>query len=245
MGIEYVTMYAFSTENWSRPREEVDGLMLLMGEFIEREGRALHEEGVQVRHLGSTEGIPLRLQRRIEWLLNLTRDNTRITAAVAMNYGGRRDVVGAVRSMVVDGLRIEEINEGALAQRLSTNGMPDPDPYRSHGWGMAALQLPGLAGRLQRVLEHPGALAGLQRRLSARRAGRLRPARAGASAGSPPRSQRRRGVRATSCRCSRSPRLLTAPPRSRPSPTQHPCRCRSPRQRPSHHPIPRPLMPPS
>ncbi len=127
LGIEYVTMYAFSTENWSRPREEVDGLMLLMGEFIDREGRALHEEGVQVRHLGSMEGIPPRLQRRIGWLLDLTRNNTRITAAVAMNYGGRRDVVGAVRSIVVDGLRIEEINEGELAKRLSTSGMPDPD----------------------------------------------------------------------------------------------------------------------
>ncbi len=126
-GIEYVTMYAFSTENWSRPREEVDGLMLLMGEFIDREGRALHEEGVKVRHLGSMEGVPPRLQRRIEWLLDLTKDNTRITAAVAFNYGGRRDVVGAVRSIVVDGLRLEEINEGALANRLSTSGMPDPD----------------------------------------------------------------------------------------------------------------------
>jgi 3,4-dihydroxy-2-butanone 4-phosphate synthase len=73
------------------------------------------------------EGIPPRLQRRIEWLLNLTKDNTRITAAVAMNYGGRRDLVGAVRSIIVDGLRIEEINETALAKRLSTSGMPDPD----------------------------------------------------------------------------------------------------------------------
>ncbi len=126
-GIEYVTMYAFSTENWSRPREEVDGLMLLMGEFIDREGRALHEEGVKVRHLGSLEGIPPRLQRRIEWLLNLTKDNTRITAAVAFNYGGRRELVGAVRSIVIDGLRLEEINEGALANRLTTSGMPDPD----------------------------------------------------------------------------------------------------------------------
>jgi undecaprenyl diphosphate synthase len=127
LGIEYVTMYAFSTENWSRPRAEVDGLMLLMGEFIDREGMALHEEGVQVRHLGSLEGIPFRLQRRIESLIDLTRHNTRLTAAVALNYGGRSDVVGAVRSMVVDGLPIEEINEGALASRLSTHGMPDPD----------------------------------------------------------------------------------------------------------------------
>jgi undecaprenyl diphosphate synthase len=127
LGIEYVTMYAFSTENWTRPRSEIDGLMQLMGEFIDREGMALHEEGVRVRHLGSLEGIPLRLQRRIEWLIDLTQHNTRLTAAVALNYGGRSDVVGAVRSMVVEGLRIEEINERALASRLSTHGMPDPD----------------------------------------------------------------------------------------------------------------------
>jgi undecaprenyl diphosphate synthase len=127
LGIEYVTMYAFSTENWSRPREEIDGLMALMGQFIDHEGEALHKEGVQVRHLGSLEGIPFRLQRRIQWLLDLTRNNSRVIAAVALNYGGRSDVVGAVRSMVVDGLRIEEINEGELAKRLSTSGMPDPD----------------------------------------------------------------------------------------------------------------------
>lgn len=127
LGIEYVTLYAFSTENWSRPRQEVDGLMQLMGEFIDREGRALHEEGVRVRHLGSLEGIPFYLQRRIEWLINLTQHNTRLTAAVAFNYGGRSDVVRAVRSIVVDGLRAEEINESALAARLSTSGMPDPD----------------------------------------------------------------------------------------------------------------------
>jgi undecaprenyl diphosphate synthase len=127
LGIEYVTMYAFSTENWTRPRSEIDGLMLLMGEFIDREGLALHEEGVRVRHLGSLKGIPFRLQRRIEWLIDLTQHNTRLTAAVALNYGGRSDVVGAVRSMMVEGLPVEEINESALASRLSTHGMPDPD----------------------------------------------------------------------------------------------------------------------
>jgi len=127
MGIEYVTMYAFSTENWSRPRAEVDGLMFLMGEFIDREARALHAEGVRIRHLGSLEGIPGRLQRKISWLIDLTQHNTRLTAAVALNYGGRREVVEAVRAIVTEGVPAEAIDERTLAAHLSTHDMPDPD----------------------------------------------------------------------------------------------------------------------
>ncbi|MEA2642494.1 MAG: undecaprenyl diphosphate synthase [Chloroflexota bacterium] len=127
LGIEYVTMYAFSTENWTRPRAEVDGLMLLMGEFIDREARGLHAEGVRVRHLGTMEGIPERLQRKISWLINLTSQNTTLTTAVALNYGGRADLVEAVRSVVTTGLPPEAITEQVIASYLSTQDMPDPD----------------------------------------------------------------------------------------------------------------------
>jgi undecaprenyl diphosphate synthase len=127
LGIEVVTLYAFSTENWRRPPAEVDGLLCLMDEFVDREGRALHDEGVRVVHLGTFDGVPGQLRRKVEWLLDLTRTNTRITAAVAFNYGGRAELVAAVRSLVATGLPAEEIEEQTLADRLFTRGLPDPD----------------------------------------------------------------------------------------------------------------------
>src|SRR5690349_2578801 len=82
-GVRYLTLYAFSTENWSRPSREVDGLMRIFDEFIDREMRNLHEEGVQIRHLGSFEGVSEILKRKIEAAITLTQDNQRLTLAVA------------------------------------------------------------------------------------------------------------------------------------------------------------------
>src|SRR4051794_24809251 len=103
LGIRYITLYAFSTENWTRPPDEVSGLMELLGEFIDRETRGLHEEGVQIRHLGSRDGLPQVLVERIQDAIELTRDNTRITVAVALNYGGRTEILEAVRSLLDEG----------------------------------------------------------------------------------------------------------------------------------------------
>jgi undecaprenyl diphosphate synthase len=126
-GIRYLTIYAFSTENWSRPSAEVEGLMRIFGEFLDRETRNLHEQGVQIRHLGSMEGVSLSLQRKTQAALDLTRDNSRITLCVAFNYGGRADIVGAVRALVAEGLAPEAINEQCISEHLSTRGLPDPD----------------------------------------------------------------------------------------------------------------------
>src|SRR4029450_12758880 len=86
--VRCLTLYAFSTENWARPSREVDGLMRILSEFIDRETRNLHEEDVQIRHLGRLEGISETLKRKIQWAIDLTRDNQRLTLAVAFNYGG-------------------------------------------------------------------------------------------------------------------------------------------------------------
>jgi len=127
LGVEYVTLYAFSTDNWKRPQAEVEGLMTLVEEFIDREGMALHEEGVRIVHLGSMDGVPDHVREKVEWLIDLTRNNDRIVTAVAFNYGGRAEVVAAARAMVADGLRPDEVDEQALALRLFSHDMPDPD----------------------------------------------------------------------------------------------------------------------
>ncbi|MEN9937674.1 MAG: hypothetical protein RLZZ387_4253 [Chloroflexota bacterium] len=126
-GVRHLTLYAFSTENWSRPSAEVDGLMRILGEFIDRETNNLHREGAQIRHLGRMDHLSDVLQRKIHSAIDATRDNTRLTLAVAFNYGGRADIVDAVRALVAKGVPPDAITEEAISEHLSTSGMPDPD----------------------------------------------------------------------------------------------------------------------
>ncbi len=127
MGIPYLTLYAFSTENWSRPSVEVEGLMRILSDFIDRETQQLHEQNVHLRHLGRLEGVSHTLRKKVEHALDLTRHNTRLTLAIAFNYGGRSDIVDAIRAIIAAGVPPESINEQAVAAHLSTRGMPDPD----------------------------------------------------------------------------------------------------------------------
>lgn len=127
LGIKYLTLYAFSTENWNRPGPEVSILMSLFSEFIDRETRNLHGEGVRIKHLGTVEGLSPMLQRKVRYALDLTQHNTTMTLAVALNYGGRADIVHAVRSLIAQGVAADEITEDAISTHLYTNGMPDPD----------------------------------------------------------------------------------------------------------------------
>ncbi len=127
IGIPYLTLFAFSTENWQRPSLEVEGLMHILSEFIDRETEALHREGVHLRHLGSLEGVATNLQRKIRHALEITRNNTRLTLAIAFNYGGRADILAAVRAIVAEGVVPDQITEQMIAEHLSTAHMPDPD----------------------------------------------------------------------------------------------------------------------
>ncbi|MGQ9547963.1 MAG: isoprenyl transferase [Roseiflexus sp.] len=126
-GVQYLTLYAFSTENWSRPSAEVDGLMRILSDFIDRETINLHREGARLRHLGRLENISAELRQKILDAIELTRHNTRITLAVAFNYGGRADIVDAVRELISLGVKPEEVTEALIGNHLSTRGMPDPD----------------------------------------------------------------------------------------------------------------------
>ena len=127
LGVRYLTLYAFSTENWNRPSFEVRGLLTIMAEFIDRETDALHAEGVRIRHLGSMEGIATRLQGKVRHAIELTAGNDILTLAVAFNYGGRADIVHAVHEIVAGQLPVESITEQTISDHLYTRGMPDPD----------------------------------------------------------------------------------------------------------------------
>jgi undecaprenyl diphosphate synthase len=126
-GVEVLTLYAFSTENWRRPGEEVKGLMVILGDVIERETAKLHENGVQLRHIGSLDGVPARLRERVRHAIELTRSNSRLVLNIAFNYGGRAELVDAVRRIVATGVPAAAIDEELISSNLQTAGLPDPD----------------------------------------------------------------------------------------------------------------------
>ena len=125
--VPVLTLYAFSTENWSRPKREVNALIRLIGHFIERELKALNENGVRLRHLGNLDPLSPDLRRRVEDAIEFTKDNSRITVNVAFNYGGRQEIIDAVRRIVEDRVPPERIDEELFASYLTTAGLPDAD----------------------------------------------------------------------------------------------------------------------
>jgi len=125
--VKYLTLFAFSTENWSRPRAEVNALLRLAGRFIERELKALHENGVRLLHIGSLEGLSPELARRVMDAQELTKNNTGITLCIAFSYGGRAEIVDTVKRMIADGIDVERIDEALFSSYLNTKGIPDPD----------------------------------------------------------------------------------------------------------------------
>ncbi len=126
-GVEILTIYAFSTENWKRPRAEVRVLMSILEMVIDRELRELHDNGVQIRHIGELNGIDPTLQRKIRHACEYTRGNSKLILNVAFNYGGRDEIVHAVRRIVADGIPPEKIDEALLSRYMYTGSLPDPD----------------------------------------------------------------------------------------------------------------------
>ncbi|MHB8577947.1 MAG: polyprenyl diphosphate synthase, partial [Dehalococcoidia bacterium] len=126
-GIECLTLYAFSTENWTRPRQEVNFLMRIIGRSIKREVMQLHEGNIRVRHLGRLDVLSRGLQKQVREAEELTARNTRMTVCIAFNYGGRAEIVDAVRRIVAEGISPEAVDEPLIASHLYTEGLPDPD----------------------------------------------------------------------------------------------------------------------
>ena len=125
--IPVLTLFAFSTENWGRPRTEIDYLLRLAGRTIDRELDALHETRIRLRHIGDLSAVPEALRRKVEAAVELTAANERMTVNLAFNYGGRADVVQAVRRLVAEGARPADVTEEAIARRLATADMPPLD----------------------------------------------------------------------------------------------------------------------
>lgn len=126
-GIQMVTLYVFSTENWGRPAEEVKGFFKMLEQVIDVEIPKLHAEGVRLRHLGSLEGIPPLLARKVSQAVELTRHNDEHRLNVAFNYGGRVDILRAVRRLAASGLGADQVSEETLAAYLDTAGLPPID----------------------------------------------------------------------------------------------------------------------
>ena len=126
-GVEVLTLYAFSTENWTRPRREVNALMRLVPRVISREVKELHKNGVRLVHVGSLEPLSPDVRKKVEDAIELTKDNERMTVALAFNYGGRAEILDAVRRIIADHVPPDGIDEALFSSYLYTAGLGDPD----------------------------------------------------------------------------------------------------------------------
>ena len=126
-GVQILTIYAFSTENWNRPKVEVQMLMRLLEMFIERELSSLHEHGVQIRHIGEMDGVHPRMQKKIREACEYTKNNTRLILNVAFNYGGRKEIIQAVKRIVREGIPEDQVTEDLISRYMYTGDLPDPD----------------------------------------------------------------------------------------------------------------------
>ena len=126
-GVKVLTIYAFSTENWDRPKIEVRALMKLFARVIQQETHSLHDQGVCIHHLGEMAGVNPDLIRGVHQAMELTQHNQRLILNVAFNYGGRAEILHAVRQMLADKLSPDKLTEELFNSYLFTKGLPDPD----------------------------------------------------------------------------------------------------------------------
>ena len=133
LGVEYLTLFAFSSENWRRPKEEVSALMSIFMTALESEAKSLAENGIRLSFIGNTTAFPEKLQEKMRQVEALTAKGTNLSMQVAANYGGRWDIVNACKQLaeqVKEGtLSIDDINEETLSALVSTHNIPDPDLY--------------------------------------------------------------------------------------------------------------------
>jgi undecaprenyl diphosphate synthase len=131
LGIPYITFYAFSTENWKRPSDEVNGLMNILVKFIQSEIQEIHSNHIKINILGDIERLPAYAREQVDFATQLTKDNTEMHFNIALNYGGRDEIIQAVKRIVSDvqnqKIDIKQIDENLFPAYLYTNGMPDPD----------------------------------------------------------------------------------------------------------------------
>jgi undecaprenyl diphosphate synthase len=126
-GIRYLTIYAFSTENWGRPTAEVQGLMRIFENVIDNELQELHDQGVRLRHIGRLDRLRPSFRKKVVEAMDYTKDNDRLILNIAFNYGGRDEIVCAIQTMIRDGVQADDVSDNMVSQYLFTAGVPDPD----------------------------------------------------------------------------------------------------------------------
>ncbi len=126
-GIKYLTVYAFSTENWNRKKEEVDFLMELLAITLQNELAEMHSEGVVITFIGDTSRLSDKLQKILKNSVETTKNNTGVHLQIAFNYGARDEILHAVKTIVRSGIPVDQITEETISENLYTNGVPDPD----------------------------------------------------------------------------------------------------------------------
>lgn len=126
-GVKYLTLFAFSTENWDRPQEEVTGLLHLLSQSIDEEIQRFHQANIKLVHIGKPDRLPLELKRKVKSATELTKDNTGMTLCLAFDYGSRSEIVDAVRCIKEGNVSPESISETIFSSYLDTADIPDPD----------------------------------------------------------------------------------------------------------------------
>ena len=127
IGIEYLTLYAFSSENWSRPEREVNALMTLLVSAINKETKTLMDNNIRLSTIGDINKLPSKAQKELQEAILKTKENTRMTLVLALSYSGRGEIINAVQNIIKDGKKPEEINEDTFQQYLTTKSVPDPE----------------------------------------------------------------------------------------------------------------------
>lgn len=126
-GVKYVTLYAFSTENWNRPAEEVEGILEIMYDALRDQTQSLHENNVHIVHIGKADKLNQALLEAVAFAQDLTRENTGVTLNVAFDYGGRNEILEAVKQVIRDQVSPEDVDEELFSKYLFTSHSPDPD----------------------------------------------------------------------------------------------------------------------
>jgi len=127
LGIKMLTIYAFSTENWRRPEEEVKGLMGIFEDVIDRELPEFQAKGVRLRHIGKLDGLKPAFADKVRKAIELTKNNDKLILNIAFNYGGRAEIVEAVKKLIAKGVKADDITEEMIGAHLYTADVPDPD----------------------------------------------------------------------------------------------------------------------
>ncbi|MCX8130087.1 MAG: isoprenyl transferase [Clostridia bacterium] len=131
LGIKYLTVYAFSTENWKRPKSEVDKLMDLLLEYLKKAEDELSGKNIRIKVIGDKKGLPLEIQKQVERVEKFSRENTGLCLNMALNYGSRNEIINAAKLLIKDcndgKIKVDDIDENLFSDRLYTTGIPDPD----------------------------------------------------------------------------------------------------------------------